>query len=132
MSVDLYRLDSIQDYEEAAEALEDYVADLVEEFLEAPEGKAYLGAFSEMQEYVGSWIDNLLHFGYAYDTSVTLPYMTQADVEEIVTELFPRKVSLPNLDEAEIAIPELMAFWQFLNRLPTSTMRLRKTGLESI
>ena len=115
MSVDLYRLDSIKDYDQAIDALEDYVADLVEEFVEAPEGKAYLKAHPEMQEYVGSWIDQLLYFGYAYE-SVTLPHMTRDDVEVVVTELFPRKVSLLNPDEADTTIPELIAFWQFLKR----------------
>lgn len=117
MRVDLYRLDFIQDYDEAIAALEDYVADLVEEFVEAPEGKTYLETHPEMQAYFGNWIDNLLYFGYAYDESVTLPHMTQDNVEEIVTGLFPRKVSLPNLDEVDTAIPELMAFWQFLKRV---------------
>ena len=115
MSVDLYRLDSIKDYDRAIDALEDYVADLVEEFVEAPEGKAYLKAHPEMQEYVGSWIDQLLYFGYAYE-SVTLPHMTRDDLEVVVTELFPRKVSLLNPDEADTTIPELIAFWQFLKR----------------
>lgn len=58
MTVNLYRLDSIKDYDEAIKALEDYVAQLVEEFVEAPEGKTYLEAHSEMKEYVGSWIDH--------------------------------------------------------------------------
>jgi len=115
MSVNLYRLDSIQDYDEAIEALEDYVEELVEEFVESPEGKAYLEAHPEMEEYFGSWIDQLLYFGYAYE-SVTLPRMTKNNVEAIVTQLFPRKVSLLNPDEADTTIPELIAFWQFLKR----------------
>ena len=40
MTVNLYKLDSINDYDEAIKALEDYVAELVEEFVEAAEGKA--------------------------------------------------------------------------------------------
>jgi hypothetical protein len=115
MTVDLYRLDSIKDYDEAIKALEDYVAELVEEFVEAPEGKAYLEAHPEMKEYVGSWIDQLLYFGYAYE-SVTLPHMTKNNVEIIVTQLFPSKISLIDPDEADSTIPELIAFWQFLKR----------------
>lgn len=104
MTVNLYRLDSIQDYDEAVEALEDYVEELVEEFVESPEGKAYLETHPEMEEYVGSWIDHLLYFGYAYE-SVTLPHMTKNHVEAIVTQLFPKKVSLLNPDEA---IPQFL------------------------
>lgn len=42
--------------------------------------------------------------------------MTKNDVEAIVTELFPRKVSLPDPEDANTTIPELTAFWQFLKR----------------
>jgi hypothetical protein len=115
MTIDLYRLDRIQDYDEAIDALEDYVADLVEEFVEAPEGKAYLSIHPKMAEYVGSWIGQLLYFGYAYQ-SVTLPHLTKTNVETIVTELFPQKVSLLDPDEANTTIPELIAFWEFLKR----------------
>ncbi|MDJ0574740.1 MAG: plasmid pRiA4b ORF-3 family protein [Xenococcaceae cyanobacterium MO_234.B1] len=115
MSVNLYRIDSIKDYDEAIEALSDYVEELVEEFVQSPEGKAYLKAHPEMEEYVGSWIDNLLYFGYAYE-SITLPHMTKNNVEAIVTRLFPNKVSLLDPDEADTTIPELTAFWQFLKR----------------
>ena len=115
MTVNLYRIDSIKDYDEAIEALSDYVEELVDEFVQSPEGKAYLKAHPEMEEYVGSWIDNLLYFGYAYE-SVTLPHMTEDNVEAIVTRLFPNKVSLLNPDEADTTIPELTAFWQFLKR----------------
>lgn len=115
MTVNLYRLDSIKDYDEAIKALEDYVAELVEEFVEAPEGKTYLKAHPEMKEYVGSWIDHLLYFGYAYE-SVTLPRMTKNNVEIIVTQLFPSKISLLDPDEADTTIPEFIAFWQFLKR----------------
>ena len=117
MSVDLYRLDPIEDYDEAIVVLEDYVADLVEEFIQAPEGEAYLETYPAMQAHVGHWIDTLIHFGYAYDQPVALPYMTPDHVEEIVTGLFTRKASLPNPDETDAAIPELLAFWTFLKRV---------------
>jgi hypothetical protein len=115
MTLDLDRIDRITDYDEAMNALEEFVADLVGEFVDSPEGKAYLTAHPEMAEFVGSWIDHLLYFGYAYQ-SVTLPRMTKGDVEKIVTELFPGKVSLLDPEEASTTIPELTAFWQFLQR----------------
>jgi hypothetical protein len=115
MTVNLYKIDSIKDYDEAIEALEDYVEELVTEFVQSSEGKAYLKAHPEMAEYVGSWIDNFLYFGYAYE-SVTLPQMSKSNVKIILTGLFPRKVSLLNPEEADSTIPELIAFWQFLKR----------------
>jgi len=115
MTVNLYRIDSIKDYDTAIEALSDYVEELVDEFVQSPEGKAYLKTHPEMEEYVGSWIDHLLYFGYAYE-SVTLPRMTKDNVDAIVTRLFPNKVSLLDPEEANTTIPELTAFWQFLKR----------------
>lgn len=115
MTIDLYRLDGIEDYDEAIEALEDYVEDLVEEFLEAPEGEAYLDAYPEMAEWVGNWIYQLLCFGYEYGAKM-LPHFNKTDVETILTQLFPRKLSLVDPEEANTTIPELIAFWNFLKR----------------
>ncbi|NJP10632.1 MAG: plasmid pRiA4b ORF-3 family protein [Leptolyngbyaceae cyanobacterium RU_5_1] len=115
MTLDLDRIDRITDYDDAINALEDFVGDLVGEFVKSSEGKTYLAAHPEMAEFVGGWIDQLLYFGYAYQ-SVTLPRMTKPDVEAIVTQLFPQKVSLLDPEEANTTIPELTAFWQFLKR----------------
>jgi hypothetical protein len=115
MSINLHQLDRIQDHDRAIAALEEFVEELVREFVASTEGKAYLQAHPSMKEYVGSWIDHLLYFGYAYE-SVTLPQMTQSNVEVIVTQIFPNKISLLDPSEANTTIPELMAFWQFLKR----------------
>jgi hypothetical protein len=115
MSVNLHQLDQIQDYDQAIAALEDFVEELVIEFVASIEAKTYLQSHPVMQDYVGSWIDHLLYFGYAYE-SVTLPQMTMKNVDVIVTQLFPRKISLLDPTEADTTIPELMAFWQFLKR----------------
>jgi hypothetical protein len=117
MTIDLHRLDAIEDDPDTfIEALDDYVEESIDEFVEAKEGKAYLAAYPEMEEFVGSWIYQLLYLGYSYE-SVTLPKMTKVHVEEIVTKLFPRKILLGSPDEADTAIPELLAFWQFLQRV---------------
>jgi hypothetical protein len=42
--------------------------------------------------------------------------MTSSDLEEIVSGYFPRKISLRSPEEAEEAIPELIAFWEYLGR----------------
>ncbi|MEL6579589.1 MAG: plasmid pRiA4b ORF-3 family protein [Cyanobacteria bacterium J06621_12] len=113
--INLHQLDQIADQDQAIAALEGFVSELVAEFVTTAEGKAYLQAYPEMREYVGSWIDHLLYFGYAYE-SVTLPQMTMSNVEAIVTRIFPQKISLLDPAEAETIIPELKAFWQFLKR----------------
>lgn len=115
MTVNLHQLDQIQDYDQAIAALEEFVEELVLEFVPSIEGQTYLQSYPVMEEYVGSWIDHLLYFGYAYE-SVTLPQMTLKNVDVIVGQLFPRKISLLDPTEADTAIPELMAFWQFLKR----------------
>jgi Plasmid pRiA4b ORF-3-like protein len=117
MKIDLNRLDAIEDDPDTfIEALDDYVEESIDEFVETKEGKAYLAAYPAMEEFVGSWIYQLLYLGYSYE-SVTLPNMTKVHVEEIVTKLFPRKILLGSPDEADTAIPELLAFWQFLDRV---------------
>lgn len=116
MTIDLHRLDSIDDCDEFIEALDDYLQDLVGEFVETPEGKAYLSAHPDMDESVGSWIYHLLYLGYNYE-SVTLPKMNATQVEAIVTKLFPRKIMLIEPDDANSTIPELLAFWRFFQRV---------------
>jgi hypothetical protein len=54
--------------------------------------------------------------------------MDQRDAREIVEELFPRKISILAPDDADDAIPELMAFWRYLEReyqLPNAKAMLR-------
>ena len=115
MAIDLNRLDSIRDYDKAIEALEAYTEELVTEFINAPEGQTYLATYPAAQASIGGWIDSLLHFAYAYE-SVTLPHMTKRIVDTIVTQLFPEKISLIAPEDADTAIPELIAFWEFLKR----------------
>ena len=42
--------------------------------------------------------------------------MSVSNVEIIVTQIFPNKISLLDPAEADTVIPELMAFWQWLKR----------------
>jgi hypothetical protein len=98
MTIDLHRLDSIDDCVDSAE------------------GKAYLAQYPDMSESVGTWIYHLLYLGYNYE-SVTLPRMNATQVEVILTKLFPHKIMLVEPDDANSTIPELLAFWQFLQRV---------------
>ena len=42
--------------------------------------------------------------------------MSASDVELILTDIFPRKISIFSSEEADDTIPELISFWQFLGR----------------
>lgn len=112
MTLDIHQLDEIDSYSSQAEkALEEYQDALLEQFSNSPEGQARLQADPEM----GFWAAQLIYYGYSY-IGVTLPQMTAGYVAEIVTELFPRKISLSSPDDADDAIPELVAFWEYLKR----------------
>ncbi len=114
MAFDIHQLDGIDRdaYDEAAEdALEKYQDALIEQFVQSPEGRARLQADPEM----GFWAAQLIYYGYQY-IGVSVPEMTADDVDEVVTDLFPRKVSTLSPDDADDVIPELLAFWQFLKR----------------
>lgn len=111
MNFNINQLDEIE-YDgnnESEEALEEYQYSVLEEFSLSPEGKERIKADPEM----GFWIAQLMYYGFAY-VGVTLPQMDEQDIHEIITDLFPRKISLESPEDADDAIPELLAFWQFL------------------
>lgn len=111
MNFNINQLDEIE-YDgsnESEEALEEYQDSVLEEFSLSPEGKERIKADPEM----GFWIAQLMYYGFAY-VGVTLPQMDEQDINEIITDLFPRKISLSSPEDADDAIPELLAFWQFL------------------
>ena len=110
MSFDIHQLDQIDAASSfAEEALENYQQALIKEFVNSPEGQAYPKTQSEM----GFWVEQLIYYGYQY-FGVTVPKMTVSNVDDILTEIFPRKISLSSDDEADDAIPELVAFWQLV------------------
>lgn len=112
MSFNIHQIDNLDfDDAEAEEALEDYQDALLEEFASSPEGQQRLASAPE----IGFWVAQLIYYGYTY-VDVTLPQMSVRDVKEIVTELFPRKISLLSPDDLDDAIPELRDFWQYLKR----------------
>lgn len=116
MAFQFNQLDKIADFDQAMRVLEEeYIPNLLEAFVNSPEAKAYIKAHPQEGEYLGDWVGNFVYFGYAY-TGTTLPKMKQQDAEEILLYVFPRKVSLMNPDEANSTIPELIAFWQFVQR----------------
>ncbi len=42
--------------------------------------------------------------------------MIDSNVEELLTEILPRKISLSAPEDADRGIPELIAFWEYLKR----------------
>lgn len=112
MGFDIYQLDDLDlDIHEDQEYLEDYQDQIIELFVNSPDGQKYL----ERNSDIGGWIGHLIYYGYAYE-GVTLPRMTKNELKIVLESLFPRKISLFSPDEADSAIPELIAFWQFLHR----------------
>ena len=97
--------------DEAAEAFEAYADSLIEQFSNSPEGEERLKDDPGM----GFWAYQLMDYGYNY-VGVTIVQMNLGDAKEILTDIFPRKISLDSPDDADDAIPELLAFWRFLKR----------------
>jgi hypothetical protein len=124
MDFDIYKLDNVDpESEEANKLAEEYQNALVEKFAKSPEGESRLRVDPQM----GFWTAQLIYLGYSYN-GVTVPAMTVGDVEEIVTELFPRKVSMSSPDDADTILPELVVFWEYLEReykLPNAKLVLR-------
>jgi hypothetical protein len=109
MAFDIYALDNLDDYDE--QAFYAYHDKLLELFFEAPEGKALLQTWPG----AGFWSHALLEYGMNY-TGVTLTRMGAGHVNELLTEVFPRKISLGAPEDADHALPEMIAFWEYLRR----------------
>ncbi len=90
-------------------AVEDYCNGLMEEFAASPEGSAAAEHYGDI-----GWAHSFLYYGFNYLGSAP-PEMSRADVEEILFELFPRKVSTEP-DRAVEIIGEIRAFFEFLHR----------------
>lgn len=109
---DIHALDSMEPgQDEAEKAFDRYSRSLVGAFVASPEGKMHVAKHGS----TGFWAERLVDFGFNY-IGVTPPHMKASDLREIVTDYFPRKVSLQSPEDAEDTIPELIAFWRFLGR----------------
>lgn len=108
MAFDIHRLDESDD---PVEEIDEYRDELMELFAASPEGQAYLSILPGM----GFWASSFIYYGMIH-VGPTLPNMEEHDLEELLTEVFPRKISLQEPEQADEAIPELVAFWDFLKR----------------
>lgn len=112
MVFDIYQLDEIEAYStEAEKALNKYEDTLIELFFESPEGQEHRNTYPG----IGFWAGQLIYYGYS-NVGVTIPQMKVKDIDEITSEIFPRKISLSSPDDAKKTIPELVAFWKYLKR----------------
>jgi hypothetical protein len=90
-------------------AVEKYCTGLIEEFAASPEGSAAAEHYGDI-----GWAHSFLYYGFNYLGSAP-PEMSRADVEEILFDIFPRKVSTEPDSAAEI-IGEMRALFEFLHR----------------
>jgi hypothetical protein len=91
------------------EAFEQYIDHLMEEFAESPEAQTIIERVGQVS-WAGAMVEYAMHY-----PGVTPPGMSVGDFEEVVFEIFPRKVSTEASNAGEI-IAELRAFWEFLRR----------------
>ena len=113
MSFNIYQLDEIEadGSGESEREFDKYQSYIMEEFKNSEEGRARLKDDSGL----GFWSRQLVYYAYSY-IGVTLPQMEVSDVNEILTDIFPRKISLQSPNDADDTIPELIAFWEFLGQ----------------
>ena len=111
MAFNVHQIDAIEPMSESGEEkFNAYRDKLLELFYASPEAKQHREQFPDM-----SWADSFMDYGFRY-VGYSIPNLTVGAVNELLTEILPRKVSLRTRAEALDAIPELIAFWSFLKR----------------
>ncbi len=99
------------DPDKAYARLESWLDNIIPIFLESPEYKKLSKANKKSG---GSWFHLFMDLELGY-IGKDLKALDIEDVEEILLELFPRKVICPD-SKAKTIIPELIAIWEFLHR----------------
>ena len=112
MSFDIHCLNNLE-YDPDSELFQSYIDTVQELFWKSKEGVAYKEANSNI--HIGYWIRNLMELGFGYHSS-SVPQMDVAIVKDIVAELFPAKITLNKASDADSCIPELLTFWNFLQK----------------
>jgi hypothetical protein len=106
-----------------------YRQTLMEQFAASSEGQEYLAQTGDI-----GWADMFMDYAMRY-LGVTPPDMTPAAVDEVLFDIFPRKVSAEP-GSGEPIISELCAFWTFLQREyhlsnASSILKMLEAGLGS-
>lgn len=112
MDFDIHQLEKLDPYgDEATDAAEGYADALTGQFRDSPEGEACLKVVPE----IGYWTNRFVYLLFVYCRRSVANLMLE-DVEEILTDVFPRKITPESPESANEIIPELIAFWEFLQR----------------
>jgi hypothetical protein len=98
-----------RDGEIDGERVDKYIDGLMEEFVASAEAQPVFDQYGN-----SGWPAMMMDYAINYP-GVTPPEMSLADFNEVVFELFPRKVSTPP-ESAPVIVAELRAFWSFLQR----------------
>ena len=112
MTFNIHELDKLDSSSEEDEVVfEAYLDEFQQLFSSSPEGQQHFQKYSE----VGNWTATFLDFAFRY-LGHSFPTLKVAHVEEIITDIIPRKMSLRTREETFDAIPEWIALWTFLKR----------------
>ena len=87
----------------------DYIDGLMQEFAASPEAQPLV----DSGERIG-WAATMMEYALSY-LGATPPRMSLGDFNEVVFDLFPRKLST-GAENADPIITELRAFWNFVHR----------------
>jgi hypothetical protein len=111
MPFNIHQIDNLDSMSTGAEKkFNAYRDELLQLFYDSPEAGQHREQFPDM-----GWADSFMDYGFRY-LGYSIPTLTEEAVDELITEILPRKVSLRTRAEALDAIPELVAFWPFLKR----------------
>lgn len=113
MDFNINGLNNVKDlFDDEGEKLKfQYIDDLIALYRESEEGETA----NEQGCTAGDWIDPFLTYYFGY-TGKTFPSITVADTEELITNIFPRKVSLQDKSEASEIILDIIYFFKFLKK----------------
>jgi len=122
MKFDIHQYDDLED-ELDEQRFGKYSKNVIKLFLGSKEGAALLSTDPD----AGHWVRVFMDYGYSY-MGVFPTQMTRVEAEEILTELFPRKVAVSSEEETAGVISELQVFWRYMKRehqVPHATAILR-------
>jgi hypothetical protein len=108
MTFSIHQLDNL-DYDDAEPLLDDYISGALETFVESAAGRKHCKRYPEG----GNWIGTFIEMAFLYG-GYTLSKMTKGNVQEVMEDILPRKLTLLDPSETNGAIDELVAFWTFL------------------
>jgi hypothetical protein len=120
MTFDIHRIDHLDSMDEDAyAAFEEYCSELLDLFAQSPEGQKH----REMYPEGAWWAEMMMDYAFRY-FGFSIAQIKAEYFEELISDVLPRKISLQKREEAMDAIPEMIAFWNFIKR----EFRTRNSG----